>query len=302
MRKSRACNRRTFLEWQFYHNSVEAWLDRRHRVRRDRGRRCSSRARCSRDDSRKSRREPATTADDADRRPASTHALLLHHHRRRRGRDAVSRSPHARAGRWTRRSVRSRSFSRSRSGAMASSRSGSATTPNGRRTRIYASRTTIAAFSFVARAILWTMLRWSALNRLGSTSRRSSPASVSAVSRSRSPCRTCSVTLRRARHRARQTVRRRRRDLGRHDDGTVEHVGLKTTRIRSVNGEQLIFSNTDLLKSRIRNFKRMQERRVRVDDRRLVRHAAGHRRANPEPCSERRWRHSSRCGSTGRTS
>jgi small-conductance mechanosensitive channel len=44
--------------------------------------------------------------------------------------------------------------------------------------------------------------------------------------------------------------------------GTVEHVGLKTTRIRSVNGEQLIFGNTDLLKSRIRNFKRMQERRV----------------------------------------
>ena len=44
--------------------------------------------------------------------------------------------------------------------------------------------------------------------------------------------------------------------------GTVEHVGLKTTRIRSVNGEQLIFSNADLLKSRIRNFKRMQERRI----------------------------------------
>lgn len=44
--------------------------------------------------------------------------------------------------------------------------------------------------------------------------------------------------------------------------GTVEHIGLKTTRLRSVNGEQLIFSNADLLKSRIRNFKRMQERRV----------------------------------------
>ena len=44
--------------------------------------------------------------------------------------------------------------------------------------------------------------------------------------------------------------------------GTVEHVGLKTTRLRSVNGEQLIFSNADLLKSRIRNFKRMEERRV----------------------------------------
>ena len=44
--------------------------------------------------------------------------------------------------------------------------------------------------------------------------------------------------------------------------GTVEHVGLKTTRIRSVNGEQLIFSNSDLLKARMRNYKRMQERRV----------------------------------------
>ncbi len=44
--------------------------------------------------------------------------------------------------------------------------------------------------------------------------------------------------------------------------GTVEHVGLKTTRIRSLSGEQLIFSNSDLLGSRIRNFKRMQERRV----------------------------------------
>jgi small-conductance mechanosensitive channel len=44
--------------------------------------------------------------------------------------------------------------------------------------------------------------------------------------------------------------------------GTVEHIGLKTTRIRSLNGEQLIFSNNDLLKSRIHNYKRMQERRI----------------------------------------
>jgi small-conductance mechanosensitive channel len=43
--------------------------------------------------------------------------------------------------------------------------------------------------------------------------------------------------------------------------GSVEHVGLKTTRIRSLGGEQIIFSNNDLLKSRISNFKRMQERR-----------------------------------------
>jgi small-conductance mechanosensitive channel len=44
--------------------------------------------------------------------------------------------------------------------------------------------------------------------------------------------------------------------------GTVEYVGLKTTRIRSLSGEQLVFSNGDLLNSRIRNFKRMYERRV----------------------------------------
>jgi small-conductance mechanosensitive channel len=44
--------------------------------------------------------------------------------------------------------------------------------------------------------------------------------------------------------------------------GSVEHIGLKTTRLRSLSGEQLIISNGDLLKSRIRNFKRMYERRV----------------------------------------
>lgn len=44
--------------------------------------------------------------------------------------------------------------------------------------------------------------------------------------------------------------------------GNVEHVGLKTTRIRSLGGEQIIISNNDLLKSRIRNYKRMQERRI----------------------------------------
>ena len=45
-------------------------------------------------------------------------------------------------------------------------------------------------------------------------------------------------------------------------DGTVEHIGLKTTRLRAHSGEQVIISNQDLLKSRIRNFKRMAERRV----------------------------------------
>jgi small-conductance mechanosensitive channel len=44
--------------------------------------------------------------------------------------------------------------------------------------------------------------------------------------------------------------------------GSVEYIGLKTTRLRSLWGEQLIFSNSDLLKSRVRNFGRMFERRV----------------------------------------
>ena len=44
--------------------------------------------------------------------------------------------------------------------------------------------------------------------------------------------------------------------------GAVEHVGVKTTRVRSLSGEQLIFSNNDLLTSRIRNFGRMEQRRV----------------------------------------
>jgi small-conductance mechanosensitive channel len=44
--------------------------------------------------------------------------------------------------------------------------------------------------------------------------------------------------------------------------GTVEHVGLKTTHLRSLSGEQIVFSNSDLLGSRIRNYKRMRERRA----------------------------------------
>lgn len=44
--------------------------------------------------------------------------------------------------------------------------------------------------------------------------------------------------------------------------GSVEKVGIKTTRLRSLSGEQLVFSNNDLLSSRIRNFGRMYERRV----------------------------------------
>ena len=44
--------------------------------------------------------------------------------------------------------------------------------------------------------------------------------------------------------------------------GTVEHIGVKTTRLRALGGEQLVVSNTDLTGSRIRNYKTMQQRRV----------------------------------------
>ena len=44
--------------------------------------------------------------------------------------------------------------------------------------------------------------------------------------------------------------------------GTVEHVGFKTTRLRSLGGEQLILANSDLTSSRIRNYKQMKTRRI----------------------------------------
>ena len=44
--------------------------------------------------------------------------------------------------------------------------------------------------------------------------------------------------------------------------GTVEYVGIKTTRLKSIDGEEIIIANTDLTGSRIRNFKRMRQRRI----------------------------------------
>jgi len=44
--------------------------------------------------------------------------------------------------------------------------------------------------------------------------------------------------------------------------GSVEHIGIKTTRLRSLSGEQIVLSNSDLTSSRIHNYKRMQERRI----------------------------------------
>ncbi len=46
------------------------------------------------------------------------------------------------------------------------------------------------------------------------------------------------------------------------DSGTVERIGLKTTRIRTLQGEELVVSNRELTSTRINNYRRMQERRV----------------------------------------
>ena len=43
--------------------------------------------------------------------------------------------------------------------------------------------------------------------------------------------------------------------------GSVEHIGLKTTRLRSLGGEQLILGNSDVINTRIRNLGRMEDRR-----------------------------------------
>ena len=125
------------------------------------------------------------------------------------------------------------------------------------------SRTTIASFSFVARTILWIMLALVALNRLGyDVTALITGLGVGGIAIALAVQNVLGDLFA-----ALAIVLDKPFVVG--DaiavdtlTGTVEHVGLKTTRIRSVNGEQLIFSNADLLRSRIRNFKRMQERRV----------------------------------------
>ena len=125
------------------------------------------------------------------------------------------------------------------------------------------SRTTIAAFSFAARGILWVMLALVALNRLGiDVTTLITGLGVGGIAIALAVQNVLGDLFA-----ALAIVLDKPFVVG--DTigvdtsvGTVEHIGLKTTRIRSVTGEQLIFSNTDLLRSRIRNLKRMQERRV----------------------------------------
>lgn len=45
-------------------------------------------------------------------------------------------------------------------------------------------------------------------------------------------------------------------------NGVIEYIGIKTTRIRTLSGEQLVCSNTDLTNSRLHNYKLMERRRV----------------------------------------
>lgn len=45
-------------------------------------------------------------------------------------------------------------------------------------------------------------------------------------------------------------------------NGTIEYIGVKTTRLRSVAGEQIVIANSDLTKSRVHNFKRQENRRI----------------------------------------
>ncbi len=46
------------------------------------------------------------------------------------------------------------------------------------------------------------------------------------------------------------------------DSGTVEKIGIKSTRIRTLQGEELVVSNAELTTARVQNFKKMQERRI----------------------------------------
>ena len=62
----------------------------------------------------------------------------------------------------------------------------------------------------------------------------------------------------------RQAVPARRHDQLRPDTGTVERIGLKSTRIRSVGGEEVIVSNANLLNARLQNWTRLERRRALI--------------------------------------
>jgi small-conductance mechanosensitive channel len=45
------------------------------------------------------------------------------------------------------------------------------------------------------------------------------------------------------------------------DSGTVERIGLKTSRLRTLTGEELVISNKELTNARVQNFRKMESRR-----------------------------------------
>ena len=133
-----------------------------------------------------------------------------------------------------------------------------------RRATSAASVAMINAMGVGAKVVLWILIVITALKSVFAIeSHRGSPASASAASPSRSPCRTSSAICSprwRSCSTSRSTSATRSASI--RITGTVEHIGLKTTRIRSITGEQIIIGNSDLLKSRLRNFRRMYQRRV----------------------------------------
>lgn len=49
------------------------------------------------------------------------------------------------------------------------------------------------------------------------------------------------------------------------NSGTVQKIGIKTTRIRALSGEEIVIPNKDIAAARISNYRRMKERRAIID-------------------------------------
>jgi len=115
--------------------------------------------------------------------------------------------------------------------------------------------------NFVSRMLIWSLLILVALDNLGSISPPCSRAWAWRCGRS-SGLQNILASVRLALDRLGQALRRRDTLVIDVFTGKVEHIGIKTTRLRSDTGEQIILSNADILKSRVRNFGRAQEQRA----------------------------------------
>jgi small-conductance mechanosensitive channel len=49
------------------------------------------------------------------------------------------------------------------------------------------------------------------------------------------------------------------------ESGTIKKVGMKTSRIKTLSGEELVVPNVDIGSARVRNFSRMEKRRIKYD-------------------------------------